>query len=295
MKKITVALLSTTALLAGAASAEAADFGRPPPYVAPPIAAAAPSAYISVFGGYGWSQFGNVQGNALRHQIANNNNNNWLNEWTAAGKVGDGWLLGVAVGTNLSHNVRGELEASFMRMRTNTTSTFACTNLAGNNTCDNRNFNGANLSDWTGTADGRGRLDNIFLMANMWYDFAPGSVWNPYVGGGAGVVHSKGSFRSAFASWDANGADFTLPGDYLNQTISAWGLAFQAGAGVRFALMPNMALDVGYRFKAGMNLLTSVSTNFPTTSTGPDVARWSASDRLNFGIHTVQVGLTMGF
>ncbi|MFO1184528.1 MAG: outer membrane beta-barrel protein [Bauldia sp.] len=297
MKTLTLTLLSTTALLAAAATAEAADFGRAPPlpYVPPPVAAPVSQNYVSIFGGYGWSQFGNLRGNAYRHEIRNANANNFLSEWATNGKVGDGWLLGVSVGTNLSNNVRGELEASFIRMKTNTSSVYTCDNLGGNNSCNNFNYNGARLNNWAGTTEGGGRIDNIFLMANLWYDFAPGSSWNPYIGGGAGVVHSKGSFKSAFISYQTNNNNTNLPADYLDHNVDAWGLAFQAGAGMRFALMPNMALDVGYRFKAGMNLATSVSTNFPINSLTTDVARWQGSDRLSFGIHTVQVGLTMGF
>lgn len=176
----------------------------------------------------------------------------WLNQADAEGVAsysfdGDmGWLLGAAVGAHITDNLRGEIELSYSQIDLTTAT-------SGGVTVD--------VLDGTGAA--------TYLLGNLWYDISTDSGFTPYIGGGLGAGHVSTSG--------------TLPGpDGFD--VEGWGVAYQIGAGVKFAVADNVDLDLGYRYKGivGADL---------TTTDG------DTSDNVTFdgGNHVLQVGLTVGF
>lgn len=123
-----------------------------------------------------------------------------------------GYVLGGAVGVDVSKSLRAELEVSHSDW--------------GINSLDNT---GNNTSPPT-----TGDYSSTFLMGNLWYDFHSNSVFTPYIGGGIGV---------AFPHQNLNVKTDTSSSD----TPSAF--AFQIGVGAKMQLSGNIDLDIGYRFK----------------------------------------------
>jgi opacity protein-like surface antigen len=74
-----------------------------------------------------------------------------------------------------------------------------------------------------------GDLSAFYALANLWFDFDVGG-FSPYIGGGVG------------------GAMLDIDSPPIGDD-SAWGLAFQAGGGIRFDLGETVSVDLGYRFK----------------------------------------------
>lgn len=83
-----------------------------------------------------------------------------------------------------------------------------------------------------------GSTTGMTFLINGFYDFnlpyLSGFGATPYVGGGIGGGQT---------SLDLKIGDRTIVND------SGWGLAYQLGAGVRYQVMPGLALDLGYRYK----------------------------------------------
>ena len=71
-------------------------------------------------------------------------------------------------------------------------------------------------------------LENNSIMLNAYYDIDTGTKFTPYVGAGIGMAHLK-----------AKDDDW-----HNSKTTFAW----QAGAGVSYAMTDNLALDLGYRY-----------------------------------------------
>ena len=74
-----------------------------------------------------------------------------------------------------------------------------------------------------------GDISAFYALANLWFDFDVGG-FSPYIGGGVGAAMIDVDFDT-----------------FIDD--SEWGLAFQAGGGVRFGLADSVMVDVGYRFK----------------------------------------------
>jgi opacity protein-like surface antigen len=129
-----------------------------------------------------------------------------------------GYLAGGALGMRFGEGFRAEIEASYQR------------------------FNAGDVVyDKPGPAihhDGNGRQTATYVLGNVWYDFVSFSAIRPYAGGGVGV---------AFVNQHIDQPDNTL-GPSGNDTV----FAFQAGAGVNFALAEWVSLDIGYRFRGIM-------------------------------------------
>lgn len=154
-----------------------------------------------------------------------------------------GWLLGAAVGTKLFDNVRGEIELSGA----------------------SRDLTGATEGD--AEFDVTGSVTTAYLLGNLWFDFDNGSGFTPYVGGGLGLgyIHAEADTTEGVAALDADG----------------YGFAYQLGAGVKFDVASNVALDLGYRFKG---------------IAGAEISGEGTEDvAADVGSHVVQVGLTFGF
>jgi opacity protein-like surface antigen len=157
-----------------------------------------------------------------------------------------GFTVGAAVGATIADHVRGEIELSHLRYKPDTTDN------AGSVT------------------DASGRMNMTFLMANVWRDVDLGA-FQPYGGFGVGMALAN--------------VDIALGGGtvtHINDTSLA--LAAQAGTGVRLPINDALTVDVGYRFKAALDVLTKGDTS------GGD-AHGSGSHYAHVG----QVGVTWKF
>lgn len=155
-----------------------------------------------------------------------------------------GWLVGAAVGARFTDNLRGEIEVS--------------TGSVGLNDV---------TIDGAATFDVDGSASTTYLLGNLWFDLDTGSGFTPYVGGGIGAGYITAEGTS------------TVP---YSVDLSGWGLAYQLGAGVKFDVADNIALDLGYRWKSIVNAeLTGGVNNDDAIA--------------DFGSHVIQAGLTFGF
>lgn len=108
------------------------------------------------------------------------------------------------------------------------------------------------------------------LLANLWYDFSNDSGFTPYIGGGVGFG------KTVVSSDDVSGE------------ITASGLLYQLGAGVKVDVADNIALDVGYRYR----VLSDAETDFDFGGPPPPADVDVTTDAVN---HIVQAGVTFGF
>jgi len=160
-----------------------------------------------------------------------------------------GWAAGVAVGANFTENLRGEVELSTSALGLN-----EVTITGGVDPYDGDIYV---VDDGSATA--------TYLLGNLWFDIDTGSGFTPYVGGGLGA------------------AFVTAEGDIgLSDPIdlSGWGWAYQVGAGVKFDVADNIALDLGYRYKAVVDA--------ELEGGGDDAI-------VDVNSHVIQAGLTIGF
>lgn len=127
-----------------------------------------------------------------------------------------GFTVGAAIGSNLTENLRGEVEFAFQTYDV-----------------DNVDENGST------TDASSGKVDSYFLLANLWREFDFGG-FRPYVGGGVGMALLD--------------ADLNFDSDRIAGTDVA--LAAQLGSGVRFDVSDRLTIDAGYRFKAAVGVLT---------------------------------------
>src|SRR5216684_5996221 len=89
----------------------------------------------------------------------------------------------------------------------------------------------------------RGSRQSHALMTNVLYDFnIPGLAWpvTPHIGAGIGAVDVIDRARSTNFGTVSHGED--------------WEFGYQAIAGVRYAVAPNIALDLDYRYLATTDL-----------------------------------------
>jgi opacity protein-like surface antigen len=130
----------------------------------------------------------------------------------------DGFTVGAAIGGEVANDLRGEIEVSYV----------------GYDVDD---------SDEGGTFfNSNGDVNSYFLLANLWRDFDLG-MFQPYLGGGVGM-----------ALMDVD-LDFN-PGVGEHSKDTTLAFAAQAGSGVRLDLTDTITLDLGYRFKAALGVLT---------------------------------------
>ena len=85
-----------------------------------------------------------------------------------------------------------------------------------------------------GSFKGGGRVTADSLLLNVYGVFHDSSRWAPYIGLGVGVARIEASDLKV-TSWPMS-------------SDSAFVLAYQAGAGIDFALTDHLNLDLGYRF-----------------------------------------------
>jgi opacity protein-like surface antigen len=164
-----------------------------------------------------------------------------------------GYLVGVAVGSTLwSDNVRGEIEFSYTNQDVSKVK---------NDTNNGDSF------------DANGDVSQYFLLANLWYDWHTDMGLTPYFGGGLGV------------GWiDPNIKEVDGDDDFFDFSEGQAALAGQLGVGVKWGITDDLALDVGYRFKAIINSDLSMHGD-------DDDDNLVGTDSYT---HTIQVGLTLG-
>jgi opacity protein-like surface antigen len=221
MNNMKIALLGTV-VAAGIAisggSAFAADLRMPMHSEPAPVMVAPASAgyYASVFGGFAFGS--TVTGKYL----ATGTNA------SPTFPLQSGYVIGAALGTHLTPNLRGEVEVSYDAHSANGTSTAI------------RGGGGTFTDTDTGT------FNTLNVFGNLWYDFNTGSSFTPYLGGGAGVAVLMPNFTSGSYTYTTNATEF----------------AAQVGAGVKVQLADNIAVDVGYRLKGAFNgTLKGASSN----------------------------------
>lgn len=206
-----------------------------------PVAVADTGWYLSVFGGGVWA------------------NNVEADDGTPAlGQFFDfgtdmGWLVGAAVGVHFTDNLRGEVEVSTGSLGINDVT------ISGGLVAPVDGSVALPVTD--------GSASTTYLLGNVWFDIDTGSGFTPYLGGGLGVGYVT--------------AQGTLPaplGDVID--MAGWGLAYQVGAGVKVDVADNIALDLGYRWKAIVDA---------------DLEGGGDSAIADLGSHVVQAGLTFGF
>ena len=161
-----------------------------------------------------------------------------------------GWQFGVALGARFTDNLRGEVELSSGAVGLSDV------------TISGGPAPGPFDNDTYPIADGS--ASTTYLLGNLWFDIDTGSGFTPYIGGGLGAAYVS--------------AQGTLPVGSVD--LSGWGLAYQVGAGVKVDVADNIALDLGYRYKAVVDA--------ELEGGGDDAV-------VNIGSHVVQVGLTFGF
>ena len=135
------------------------------------------------------------------------------------------------------------------------------------NAVQNFTFNNGNVNTYKD-----GAVNQTYALANVWYDFHNESAFVPYIGGGIGAGWADGNLDMG------NGA-------FVNATSST-AFAFQVGAGVKFDVSDQFAIDLGYRFKGMTGLNPTVTTNLG----GPDHL-----DQNTIVAHFVQIGATLRF
>lgn len=271
MRKLLYSCVATAALALGVNAASAADLYTPPPaeVAIAPAPAAVGGWYVGIHGGAAFPLAMKTSVDAV-----------W--EDTDVGDAGGffgngkthfdtGWLVGGTVGYEMGNGLRGELEVTYLN--------------AGNKKVKgswgyDAYDAGDNLIDWDAgnySIKTKGHLDATFVLANLWYDFNSMGAFKPYVGGGVGV---------AFVGQNLKAGGFKLLDD------SSTAFAFQAGAGVKWALSDAVDLDVGYRFKGALD--ANLKQNRLWVGQDGEVALATQS-KDDLYVHTVQVGLTFKF
>lgn len=130
---------------------------------------------------------------------------------------GPGYTLGIAVGTHVFENLRGEVELSFGRVEA---SSF--------------------ILDDDPEENAQGPLSTTYLLGNLWYELGTGSGFTPYLGGGIGAGYATG--------------DVTFDGYSRGYGPGGVGFAYQLGFGVTVDVADNIALDFGYRYKSILDI-----------------------------------------
>jgi len=193
------------------------------------------------------------------------------------GEVDNGFLIGGAIGAQISENFRAELEVSHARLDTKT----EVEDYVLYEPTLGQNYSAKDDDD----------LRELFIMANIWFGFPVSSVFSPYVGGGVGVAHVDANFGvGEFQVGVPQSDTFSAAVD-----ADSWNFAYQLGAGIMIALSEHFAIDLGYRFKA----IPNVDLDNPEFCGGkdcyPPVVDFDADDDFDIHEHVAQIGLTIGF
>jgi opacity protein-like surface antigen len=224
------------AMALGISSAKAADIE--------PIAEPA-GWYVSLFGGVSWLEDVKTDYEFIGYD----------GSYHADIETDTGFIVGGAVGTHFTEDLRLELEVAYSE-----------------NDVDKIGYSN---DDVHGNYDAHGQFGILTIMANLWYDLPLSEELKPYIGGGAGVA-----IVDADVSYDDS------PGYDPIFDDSPVVFAFQVGAGLRWQVLENVTLDVGYRLR-GMDgpRFDSETTAFQGTSDYDADWMWS---------HNVIAGISFG-
>lgn len=100
-----------------------------------------------------------------------------------------------------------------------------------------------------GVEGGSGDITSLSFMVNAWYDFYNRGRWLPYFGGGIGAAQVSLKDFSI-------GIHPSVPDPPITQRLLVddedWQFAYQAGAGVGYALSESFTVDLGYRYFASL-------------------------------------------
>jgi opacity protein-like surface antigen len=107
-------------------------------------------------------------------------------------------------------------------------------------------------------------FSDLMVLGNAWLDIPVRENAALYVGGGVGM------------------GNFSIEGDPApDNNASAWGFAYQAGAGARMDITETMTLDLGYRYQG-------------TSINGSDLDEaWFVSEDLSLKQHVFQLSLSV--
>jgi opacity protein-like surface antigen len=203
--------------------------------------------YISLFGGVSWLEDVDIEYDF-----------DPVSGYEANAETDVGFIVGGAVGTHLMDDLRVELEVAYSE-------------------------NDVDKIDYFDAADGSsdeydasGKFGILTFMANLWFDIPLSEELTPYIGGGAGVAIVDGN-----EAYD----DFGGGADIFDSSEVAF--AFQAGAGLRWRVWDNVALDIGYRLRGidGPDFDRNDNLGFSTSDYRAD---WMWS-------HNIIGGVSIGF
>jgi len=88
--------------------------------------------------------------------------------------------------------------------------------------------------------DASGKVAALGVMANAWYRYESEAGWTPYIGGGVGAAMMSVSETADY------GENVNLP----VMDTKDWVIAYQVGAGFRYAWASGTSVHVGYRYFA---------------------------------------------
>ncbi len=117
------------------------------------------------------------------------------------------------------------------------------------------------------------------LMLNGYYDFKNTSKFTPYLGAGIGLTHLKNKVKVTDDSQDLG-------------TKSDTNFTWSVGAGVGYALTPNLSMDIGYRYVDAGNI--EFSTSLPYTD-GYYTETASIKTKADLSSHDYTIGLRYSF
>ncbi len=116
-------------------------------------------------------------------------------------------------------------------------------------------------------ADGQGDVSSLFVMANILYDFRTGGRLTPYIGGGAGVGFVDVNYTPSAVA-------------IIQDEATAF--AYQALAGVAYAVSPKLSLTAGYRYRA-------------TTDVDVEADLFAADFEIENSTSIIEAGLRLAF
>jgi opacity protein-like surface antigen len=175
----------------------------------------------------------------------------------------DGFMAGLALGAHINEWLRGEIELSGHWHDADGLATLGSASLVGSPTP---------VLVYSSTTVGlEGDANALFVLANLWVDIPIDDMIRPYIGGGVGIGRLDLDLETSGGSTVIDDSD--------------WAFAYQVGAGVAFGFSPNLALDIGYRYK--------VINDVELDAVAPSGAGFEVET--DYKSHNVLVGLRFGF
>jgi opacity protein-like surface antigen len=227
--------ISAAATTLIATAAFAADMQVPPPppqYQPPPMMYAPPPVVQQPLGG--WYLRGDVGVGMQRFSSFDHSQNNSAFVWPASWAIvqtdmGDTSTFGGGIGYEFNSWIRADVTAEY-RTKAAWKATGSYSNFcAGGGTC----------FDTTS-----GNLSSTVVMANAYLDFGTWWCLTPYVGAGLGGAYNR------ITGVQDNGinSDGTVGFGYTANDSGAWNFAWNAQAGLTYAVTNNFKVDMNVRY-----------------------------------------------